>query len=184
MKKRHVNLGRTDENIADQYPNIFEGLQKDAAQNAWDARITKKGKNWKLIFKYIHNRKTLIIEDFGTTGMDKKGWENYQSLWDTTKTEESSLGARGQGKFIFHYFSLLKLVLTETIDENGQYRFSYGTTEEWDDTGKTLDDFIPGAKKLEHQGTRIWIMNIKNEFLENCLITMSLSNSYPQLGGK
>ena len=169
MKKRHVNLGRTDENIADQYPNIFEGLQKDAAQNAWDARITKKGKNWKLIFKYIHNRKILIIEDFGTTGMDKKGWENYQSLWDTTKTEESSLGARGQGKFIFHYFSLLKLVLTETIDENGQYRFSYGTTEEWDDTGKTLDDFIPGAKKLEHQGTRIWIMNIKNDFLENLL---------------
>ena len=53
MKKRYVNLGRTDENIADQYPNIFEGIQKDAAQNAWDAKTTKKGKEWKLIFRYI-----------------------------------------------------------------------------------------------------------------------------------
>lgn len=166
MKKRHVNLGRTDENIADQYPNIFEGIQKDATQNAWDARLTKKGKDWKLVFKYIHERNILMIEDFGTSGMDRKGWQNYQSLWDTTKALESSLGARGQGKFLFHYFSTEKLVLTETIDKEGQYRFSYGTTEEWDDTTKTLQDFIPGSHKLDHQGTRIWIMNLKRDLLE------------------
>jgi hypothetical protein len=169
MKKRSVNLGKTDENIADQYPNIFEGIQKDAAQNSWDAKITKKGRDWKLIFKYIHDRNILVIEDFGTFGMNKERWSNYQSLWDTTKAEESSLGARGQGKFLFHYFSAEKLVLTETIDEQGQYRFSYGTTDEWDETNKNLNDFIPGANNLDHQGTRIWIMNVKKELLEDLL---------------
>lgn len=169
MKKRHVNLGRTDENIADQYPNIFEGIQKDAAQNAWDAKATKRGKDWRLIFRYVHDRNILIIEDFGTLGMNEERWKNYQSLWDTTKAEESSLGARGQGKFLFHYFSADKLVLSETIDEHGQYRFSYGTTEEWDEVDKTLDDFIPGANKLDHQGSRIWIMNVKKELLEDLL---------------
>lgn len=169
MKKRHVNLGRTDENIADQYPNIFEGIQKDAAQNSWDARATKKGKDWRLVFRFIRDRNILVIEDFGTVGMNEERWKNYQSLWDTTKAEESTLGARGQGKFLFHYFSAEKLVLTETIDEHGVYRFSYGTTEEWDDTGKTLNDFIPGANKLDHQGTRIWIMDIKKELIEDLL---------------
>jgi len=169
MKKRPVNLGRTDENIAEQYPNIFEGLQKDAAQNAWDARLTKKGKDWKLVFRYIPDRGTLVFEDFETTGMNAKKWIEYQSLWDTTKAEEDTLGARGQGKFLFHYFSRTKLVLTETIDKEGKYRFSWGTAEEWDEEGKNLQDFIPGARLLDHQGTRVWIMNVKKELMEELL---------------
>lgn len=166
MKKRPVNLERTDANIAEQYPNIYEGLQKDAAQNSWDARLTKKGRDWKLIFRYIHERDVLVIEDFGTMGMDSEKWVAYQSLWDTSKIDEETLGARGQGKFLFHYFSKDKLVLTETIDQDGNYRFSHGTAEEWDED-KRLQDFIPGAFPLDHQGTRIWIMNIKNEFKDD-----------------
>ena len=170
MKKRPVNLERTDENIADQYPDIFDGLQKDAIQNAWDAKLTKKGRDWKLIFKYepVHN--TLIIEDFGTTGMNEEKWERYQGLWHTDKIEDyEAAGSRGQGKFLFHYFSKEKLVLTETIDEKGIYRFSYGTTQEYDDEEKTLSDFIPGAPKLDHQGTKIWIFNIKDDFKKELL---------------
>ena len=169
MKKRPVNLERSDANIAEQYSNIYEGLQKDAAQNSWDARATKKGKDWKLVFKYIHERDILVIEDFGTTGMDSKKWVAYQSLWDTSKIDEETLGARGQGKFLFHYFSKDKLVLTETLDKNGNYRFSYGTAEEWDDETKKLQDFIPGANPLDHQGSRIWITNIKSEFKDDLL---------------
>jgi len=169
MKKRPVNLGRSDENIAEQYTNIFEGLQKDAAQNSWDARLTKKGKDWKLLFKYLHDRHILIIEDFGTTGMNSEKWNSYQSLWDTTKAVEDTLGARGQGKFLFHYFSTDKLVLTESIDESGQYRFSWGTSEGYEDEKGKIDDFIPGARGLDHQGTRIWIMNIKSELREEVL---------------
>lgn len=169
MKKRPVNLEKSDTNIAEQYTNIYEGLQKDAAQNSWDARVFKKGKDWKLVFRYIHERDILVIEDFGTIGMNPEKWVAYQSLWDTSKTDEDTLGARGQGKFLFHYFSKDKLVLTETIDECGNYRFSYGTSEEWDDETKKLHDFIPGASHLDHQGTKIWIMSIEPEFKDELL---------------
>jgi len=171
MKRRFVNLERTDENIADQYPDIFDGLQKDAIQNAWDARLTKKGNGWKLIFKYepVHN--ALIIEDFGTTGMNEEKWERYQGLWHTNKIEDyETAGSRGQGKFLFHYFSKDKLVLTETIDENNYYRFSYGTTQEYDDENKkSLSNFIPDAPKLDHQGTKIWIYNLKDDLKKELL---------------
>jgi len=169
MKRRFVNLERTDENIADQYPDIFDGLQKDAIQNAWDARLTKKGKDWKIVFKYNPNYNALIIEDYGTAGMNQEKWERYQGLWHTEKLGTSDAGSRGQGKFLFHYFSKDKLVLTETIDEKEVYRFSYGTPQEYDDETKTLSDFIPSIPKLAHQGTKIWILNIKEEFKRDLL---------------
>lgn len=169
MKRREVNLGRTDENIAEQYPNLCEGLQKDAGQNSWDARATNKGKNWKLAFRYIPQLNCLSMEDFGTVGMNVKRWKEYQSLWDTTKAEEATLGARGQGKFLFHYFAKNKLVLTETVDEQGNYRFSFGTSEEYDDETKRLEDFIPSEKPLDHQGARIWIMDLKQELRDELL---------------
>src|SRR5208283_1072671 len=169
MKPRLVNLTQTDANIAEQYPDIFYGLQKDAIQNSWDARQTKNGKDWKVIFKFIHDRNILVIEEFGTTGMDEEKWKKYQNLWDTEKTESDALGARGQGKFLFHYFSKSKTVLTETIDQKGVYRFSYGTNEGYDDEGKNLQDYVPGAASLDHQGTKIWIMDINPEFKEELL---------------
>jgi len=169
MKERHVNLGKTAQNIAEQYDNLCEGLQKDAGQNSWDARATAKGKDWKLVFRYIPDHNWLIIEDFGTVGMDDKRWIAYQSLWDTTKAEEPTLGARGQGKFLFHYFASKELVLTESIDEEGNYRFSFGTSKDYDDETKRLEDFIPDAKPLDHQGTRIWIMDLKPELKDELL---------------
>jgi len=169
MKKREVKLGLADENIADQYPNLCAGLQKDAGQNSWDVRTTRKGKDWRLVFNYFPQLNSLTMEDFGTLGMNAKRWKEYQSLWDTTKAEEATLGARGQGKFVFHYFAQDKLVLTESIDDEENYRFSFGTTEEYDDENKRLEDFIPNQKPLDHQGTRIWIMNLKQELRSELL---------------
>lgn len=169
MKKREVKLGLADENIADQYSNLYEGLQKDAGQNSWDARATNKGKNWKLAFRYIPQLNSLTMEDFGTVGMNAKRWKEYQSLWDTSKAEEGTLGARGQGKFLFHYFAKNKLVLTESVDEKGNNRFSFGTSEEYDDETKKLQDFVPDGKPLDHTGTRIWIMDVKEELKEELL---------------
>jgi hypothetical protein len=169
MKKRDVNLGRTDENIADQYDNLCEGLQKDAGQNSWDARLTSKGRGWRLVFTYHPPLNCLTIEDFGTCGMNPKRWREYQSLWDTTKAQETALGARGQGKFLFHYFAKGKLVLTESLDEDGVYRFSFGTTDEYDDENGKLSDFIPSAKPLDHKGTRIWIMDLKPDLRDELL---------------
>lgn len=177
MKTRFVNLERTDENIADQYPDIFDGLQKDAIQNAWDAKLTKKGKDWKTIFRYEPTHNALIIEDFGTTGMDAERWERYQGLWHTEKVEDfGAAGSRGQGKFLFHYFSKDKLILTESIDESRTYRFSYGTTQEYGEDEKSLNDFISGASKLGHQGTKIWILNVKSELKQELLNTEKFLN--------
>jgi len=176
MKERHVNLGKTAQNIAEQYDNLCEGLQKDAGQNSWDARLTAKGKDWKLLFKHIPHLNSLTIEDFGTTGMPDQKWIAYQSLWDTTKAEEPTLGARGQGKFLFHYFASEELVLTESIDEEGNYRFSSGTSKEYDDETKKLEDFIPSEKPLDHQGTRIWIMDLKQELRDELLNCKAFMN--------
>ena len=138
-------------------------------QNSWDARLTSKGKEWKLIITYHPLLNCLTIEDFGTYGMNAERWQKYQNLWDTTKAESKDLGARGQGKFLFHYFSKDKLVLTESVDGEGTYRFSYGTTEEYDDENSKLNDFIPGAKPLDHRGTRIWIMDLKTDLRDELL---------------
>ena len=101
--------------------------------------------------------------------MNEKRWKEYQSLWDTTKGGESALGARGQGKFLFHYFAKDKLVLTESIDEESNYRFSYGTNEEYDDDSGKLENFLPNEKPLDHQGTRIWIMDIRQDLKDELL---------------
>jgi hypothetical protein len=101
--------------------------------------------------------------------MDEKKWIAYQSLWDTTKIEDESLGSRGQGKFLFHYFSSNKLVLTESIDRDRKYRFSFGTSEEYEDEDKNLKEFFPSANTLDHQGTRIMICNVEKDFLRELL---------------
>ncbi len=111
----------------------------------------------------------LTIEDFGTYGINSERWQKYQNLWDTTKAESKDLGARGQGKFLFHYFSKGKLVLTESLDGEGIYRFSSGTTEEYDDENGKLSDFVPYAKPLDHQGTRIWIIDLKPDLRDELL---------------
>lgn len=77
MKKRLAKLDRSDENIADQYPDIFDGLQKDAGQNAKDAKLTKKYHNWTLSFVYYSQYNSLSIEDFGTKGMNDVRWNEF-----------------------------------------------------------------------------------------------------------
>ena len=75
-----VNLKRTKKNIADEYDNLPDGLQKEAIQNAWDARIDKKQtENWKIEISYDPINFNLRIEDFGTTGIIK--WDYFHSLW-------------------------------------------------------------------------------------------------------
>lgn len=164
MKKRLAKLDRSDENIADQYPDIFDGIQKDAGQNAKDAKITKKYYNWKLSFVYYPKYNSLSIEDFGTKGMAYDQWnEFWQGPWHTQKLDTLESGQRGQGRYLFHYFSKDKIILAETVDENGNYRFGWGYPHEYDNEEKKLTDFIPSEHLLNHQGTRIWVMNLKEE---------------------
>jgi len=170
MKQRLANLDRSDEHIADQYPDIFDGLQKDAGQNAKDAKLTKRYRDWKLSFVYHTEHNSLSIEDFGTKGMNYKSWnEFWQGPWYTHKMDTTESGQRGQGRYLFHYFSKVKLLLAESIDENGVYRFGWGYPGQYDDESKSLTDFIPSIQQLNHQGTRIWIIDIKDDLKSELL---------------
>lgn len=167
MKKRLAKLDRSDEHIADQYADIFDGFQKDAGQNAKDAKLTKKYQGWKLSVVYHPEYKCLSIEDFGTKGMNAENWDEFwQGPWNTQKLDTLESGQRGQGRYLFHYFSNDKIILTETVDKNGNYRFGWGYPGEYDDEEKQLNNFFPTAPKLNHQGTKIWVFNIKEELIQ------------------
>lgn len=172
MKLRQANLEHSDENIADQYPDLIDGLQKDSVQNANDARATRKYAGWKVIFKYRKQTNTLTMEDFGTRGMNEEDWKKFwQGPWHTAKFGTSDAGQRGQGRYLFHYFSKNKTVLAESVDESGKYRFGWGLPDRYDDEEKTLEDFFPQMPKLDHPGTRLWVLDIKKELQKDLLDT-------------
>lgn len=123
------NDARDIEAIADEYKTkirheqwLADGLQKDAIQNSWDARIDKKhGKGWECGFSLINigSEVFLCISDSGTTGLNgtKFSTENelveilnenergedlayfLNSNWSAKISEEG--GNRGRGKTLF-----------------------------------------------------------------------------------
>lgn len=100
---------------------LADALQKDAIQNSWDARINKKGKDWKCLFflKNINDKKFLGILDEGTKGLIGTQFDNEEELskillsskpkedlshflnsnWSTKDREKG--GTRGRGKIVF-----------------------------------------------------------------------------------
>jgi len=147
------------ESIVDGYRGfrgISHGVQKDAIQNAWDARKDKKhAKDWAVNFELIKGtdgRKFLVITDKGTTGLTgrvlkpeeleadlppEERWGRFENVAFTKGPSEESLGSRGRGKFIFVGASAHKteingkyfnnLILYDTLREDGTYRFGYRT---------------------------------------------------------
>lgn len=101
---------------------MAEGLQKDAIQNSWDARIDKEnGKKWECGFSLINlnDKQLLCIIDRGTTGLNGTKFKTEKELlkilntnkpgedlayflnsnW-SAKTSEAG-GNRGRGKTLF-----------------------------------------------------------------------------------
>jgi hypothetical protein len=147
------------ESIVDGYRGfrgISHGVQKDAIQNAWDARKDKKhGKEWSVTFELIKvkgGRKYFIITDKGTTGLTgrvlkpeeletdlpaEERWGRFENVAFTKGPTEEALGSRGRGKFIFvgasaHHAEIKNkifknLILYDTLREDGVYRFGYRT---------------------------------------------------------
>lgn len=127
--KQIKNDARDIEAIADEYKTkikhelwLAEGLQKDAIQNSWDARIDKKhGKDWECGFSLINIRGEvfLCISDSGTTGLNGTKFSTESELveilnenergedlayflnsnWSAKTSEEG--GNRGRGKTLF-----------------------------------------------------------------------------------
>lgn len=137
------NDAKNLEAIADGYKTkiehehwLVDGLQKDAIQNSWDARIDKKrGNGWECGFGLlnIRNEKVLCIKDAGTSGLNgtkfysepemgnilvsnEKGEDLAYFLnsdWSAKSIEEG--GNRGRGKFLFLYASRNKKIFFDSF---------------------------------------------------------------------
>lgn len=190
MRKIETDLSRLDEVIAKQYEDKIRGLAKDSIQNSWAAKKTEKGKGFRAVFRFHRALGTeasvLCIEDYGTLGMREIEWEAFHAHWKSTKMDYQTgrVSRWGQGKTLFLHFSKTNRILTESIDENGVYRYSartnvgylqLGDTPATDDpswlknsdgTLKRITDFFPSVKPLDHQGTRVWILNVKDDLAE------------------
>ncbi|MGA9363810.1 MAG: hypothetical protein WBW16_05510 [Bacteroidota bacterium] len=158
------------ESIVDGYRGfrgIPHGVQKDAIQNAWDARKDRKHANgWSVTFELLKGkggRRYLTITDKGTTGLTgrvlipeeletdlppEERWGRFENVAFTKGPSEEALGSRGRGKFIFvgasaHQAEIKKkifknLILYDTLREDGVYRLGYRTIVI---TGSPIDSF-------------------------------------------
>jgi hypothetical protein len=140
-----VNWENILNRIVDDYEGfvtIPHGVQKDATQNGWDARVKKKkGKHWGMRFSLQDNglgTNIVVFTDWGTTGLTgrvlsgddlnkdlpiEERWGRFENLAFTKDPTEEALGARGQGKFIFLAASKTKRIVYDTLREDGIYRF-------------------------------------------------------------
>ena len=138
------------------YHSIGHGVQKDAIQNAWDARMTESfGKDWGIEFELLQSRDAIFFSwiDKGTTGLTGRillpedlekdlpigeRWGRFENVAFTKEHSEKALGARGRGKFIFLGASrhmakskdgkkIGNLLLYDTFREDGVYRFGFRT---------------------------------------------------------
>ena len=138
------------------YRSVSHGVQKDAVQNSWDARIDKlSAKNWRLEFEIIESKGVtlFLFVDQGTTGLTgrvlsaeelevdlpiEERWGRFENVAFTKEPSEKALGARGRGKFIFLGASkyrgrtnddkvIQNLILYDTLRKDGTYRFGFRT---------------------------------------------------------
>lgn len=146
LRERSVNYVNSIKNLIDSYPEtVSHGIQKDAIQNGWDARLKKDQKfiyeNWKYEFELIENfeggHDYLIMQDYGTCGLtgdmigddigevedppQEERWARWEALaWN--KESPSELGARGQGKMILTAGSTNYHIIYDSLRKNLSYR--------------------------------------------------------------
>ena len=141
-RPRPANYVAITRNIADSYPDgIPHGVQKDAIQNAVDARIGRSPVHFVVELVETDKGKFLTLTDRNTTGLtgrvlteadytddlpEKERWARFESF-AFTKDDPDALGARGQGKFIFLAASRIHRMLYDTLRRDGVYRV--GATE-------------------------------------------------------
>jgi len=166
-----ADLSKVVDRISKQYdrPNI--AFQKEAIQNSWDVRENRKeGKEWSLrIDKYKDEEKKIhvVVEDFGTKGMNQERWEAFSSLWRPKKDRDDA-GGKGQGKFILMNASREHVLFVESISDDAGYicKFLQDGKKSSDDENLQISECIPGAKPLNHKGSRVWIYDVHENFLE------------------
>lgn len=191
-----LNLVNNIKDQYQQYATVREGVQKDAIQNAWDARTNKHGNHWLLRFQ-LHttsNPKWFSFTDSGTYGLtgrvlrpeeleldlpEKERWGRFENLAFTKGPAEGSLGARGQGKFIFVAASESLRILYDSLRSDGTYRFGVRWVEtidskvmHWDndEARKKIIEYSPHLKPLTTPGARV-VIHEPNAVLVNSVVS-------------
>jgi len=165
-----ADLSKVVDKIVKQYEIYPNAFQKEAIQNAWDVRLdTKNASGWEIKFyTYEENGQThLIVEDFGTKGMNKKRWDAFLSLWKPEK-EKLDAGGQGQGKFVLMKASNEHILIVESKSDEIPYQCRYLKDERKSSESQNynIKYFIPNALPLNHKGTKIWIYNVEGKFLK------------------
>jgi len=176
---------------------LASALQKDAIQNSWDARKNKKsGRGWSIEFKIreFNNKKFLIIEDVGTTGLTGTIWKTEDELKDILQSEKEeenlayfmssnysvkgpeSGGKRGRGKSLFLIASEdLRFDFDSLRTDN---KYVAGSIFIGEDKGAHIELEPDHAKKyikikmsrklhpLKKPGTRIFIESPRSDLIE------------------
>jgi len=156
--------------IVRQYENYPKALQKECIQNSWDARNDKKnGVGWeiKINFHRLNSKTHLVIEDFGTKGMNEERLYAFLSLWKPHK-DHTDAGGQGQGKFVLMRPSKLEIIIVESVDQTGNYRcrFLQRGRKSKEASSFSIQNLIPNIKSLDHQGTKIWIYDIQENYIK------------------
>lgn len=209
MRQIPTDLSRVDEIISKGYEDKIRGLAKDSMQNSWEAREhRKRGTGFRMVYEFFREiggyKNVLMFEDLGTVGMNEKRWKAFHGHWYTTKGDyHGGIGRWGQGKTLYLYFSKMNRILTETIDISSKiYRYSArtnvgylqlgdkpdptdpGWVKKPDGNLKLIEDFFPSVSRLNHIGTRIWILDVKEELAEDIIngyFAKQLSESWWEL---
>lgn len=209
MRDIRTDLSKLDEIISRQYEDKIRGFAKDSMQNSWEARINRKrGTGFKMVYEFFKEldgfKNVLMFEDFGTVGMNDKRWKAFHGHWVTTKGDyHGGIGRWGQGKTLYLFFSATNRLLTESIDADTQtYRYSIRTNIGYIQQGDTpdrsdpawikkpdgslkyIDDFFRSVPRLNHIGTRVWILDVKEELAEEIVhgyFAKQLSESWWEL---
>jgi hypothetical protein len=175
---------------------IDHAVQKDAIQNCWDARTSRRGRGWGCEIALITDqdgRRVVAITDTGTTGLtgrvltpaeyytdmpEEERWARFESLAFTHHAGEESgaLGARGQGKFIFVGASKSKQIVYDSLRPDGTYRLgaravlqTRSPVSHWDDEEalERLGEFHADLWPLQEVGTRVIINDPVDEVVES-----------------
>lgn len=207
MREIPVNLSQLDQIISKQYEDKIRGFAKDSMQNSWEARrYRKRGTGFKMGYEFFPvldgYENVLMFEDSSTVGLTAERWKAFHSHWFTTKSGsyDKGIGRWGQGKTLYLYLSSTNRILTESVDcEQEKYRYSVRTNEGYLQLGdmpqnddpdwmrrhdgglKLIEDFFPSASRLNHIGTRIWILDVREELVEEIIngnLTKQLSESW------
>lgn len=191
----YISQLRQNKDVYDSKPakGLVHGFQKDAIQNGWGHRLSKKGENWKFTISYIENEKGkfIVVEDHGCTGLigknyNKEELKKYQEEGTLIPPQEklarfctlyfsggntTSAGLFGRGKLMYQLASNDYIYYFDSLTENGNYvanwfnkmKTCYPSLE--GDEAINWIKFNTGMDKKLTTGTRIIITNPNEEIV-------------------